>query len=64
MSRLARCLAVLLLALPASAGEDAASGEGSVAASNGAVVHGVDGKLLAARLRDVDRKTLAGDAKG
>jgi hypothetical protein len=56
--------AVLCLAASASAGEDARPGDSSVATSNGAVVHGVDAKLLAARLRDVDRKALAGDAKG
>lgn len=52
-----------LAALTSRASEDADEGR-SVAASNGVVVHGVDTKLLAARLRETDRKVLAGDAKG
>src|SRR5688572_14660319 len=54
-----------LLVLAAFArGEESRAAEGSVAATNGIVVHGVDTKLLAARLRDTDRKALDGDAKG
>jgi hypothetical protein len=48
----------------ASFGEDTPQTGTSVAAANGVVVHGVDTKLLAARLRDSDRKVLAGDARG
>lgn len=60
---------VLLLAVVASAAlsvraaEDAEDGR-SVVTSNGVVVHGVETKLLAARLRETDRKVLAGDARG
>ena len=50
-------------ALPVRASEDAQEGR-SVVTSNGVVVHGVDTKLLAARLRETDRKVLAGDARG
>jgi hypothetical protein len=56
-------LLVVLASAPSFA-EDAQPAGTSVAAANGVVVHGVDTKLLAARLRDTDRKVLAGDAKG
>lgn len=63
MRRALALLPVLALATSATSGEDGRSYDEAVAATNGVVVHGVDSKLLAARLRDVDRKILAGDAK-
>ena len=63
MRRAPAMLSVFLLAATATSGEDGRPYDEAVAATNGVVVHGVDSKLLAARLRDVDRKLLAGDAK-
>jgi hypothetical protein len=64
MTRRALCAVLLAFAaFPARASEDAEDGS-SVAAGNGVVVHNVDTKLLAARLRETDRKVLAGDVKG
>jgi hypothetical protein len=63
MRRAFALVSVCLLAGAASSGEDAHPADDAVAASNGVVVHNVDSKLLAARLRDVDKKTLAGDVK-
>jgi len=57
-------LVVFVLAGAASSGDDSGSADdGAANATNGVVVHGVDTKLLAARLREVDKKVLAGDAK-
>src|SRR5438132_58566 len=55
---------VLVVAAGAAFAEGDKRAEDAVAASNGVVVRGVDSKLLAARLRDPDRKALAGDARG
>lgn len=70
-ARIASPLAFAALAcgLTARAPEVRAEGEetrresSSVAATNGVVVHGVDSKLLAARLRDVDGRLAAGQAE-
>lgn len=57
-------VAFVALAAAVSFAEETPTTDTAVAASNGVVVHGVDTKLLAARLRDADRKVLAGDATG
>lgn len=62
-SRLAPA-AFVALAAALTLAEETPPTDTTVAASNGVVVHGVDTKLLAARLREADRKALAGDAKG
>lgn len=61
-SRAAALVALLLLAGELRAQETEASP--SVTAENGIVIHGVDRRMLAARLRDVDRKIASGDALG
>jgi len=63
MRRALAAVPLLALAGAASSGEDPRPAGDAVAASNGVVVHDVDSKLLAARLRDVDRKIFAGDVK-
>src|SRR5688500_13406443 len=54
----------LSAARPAGAQDPVELPGGGVAASNGVVIHGVDTKVIAARLREADRKSVAGDAKG
>jgi hypothetical protein len=49
---------------PAAAQDASQDAGGGVAASNGVVIHGVDTKMIAARLREADRKAASGDAKG
>jgi hypothetical protein len=65
MRRLPVCaLAAASLAAAAALAQDTPPTDQTVAASNLAVIHDVDTKLLAARLREADRKALSGDAKG
>ena len=55
---------LVLAAAAAARGEDRPPAERSVIAPNGVVVHGVDTKIVSARLRDADRKAAAGDVAG